>query len=118
MFPGSEAASRPVIDGTRRIRLGVLASHPIQYQAPLFRVLAARPEVDLHVLFCCRWGIDPYQDSEFGLRLSWDIPLLEGYKFTFLKNLSIRPGPRRMTGLINPGLAELVLKDRFDALWI
>jgi glycosyltransferase involved in cell wall biosynthesis len=118
MFQRSEAASMPVGVAMRRIRLGVLASHPIQYQAPLFRAIAAQPEIDLHVFFCCKWGLEPYQDPEFGVRLSWDIPLLEGYKFTFLDNLSIRPGPNRLAGVINPGIAVHVLKRTFDALWI
>jgi glycosyltransferase involved in cell wall biosynthesis len=113
-----EAASVAAMAPMRRIRLGVLASHPIQYQAPLFRALAARPDVDLQVFFCCKWGLEPYQDPEFGVRLSWDIPLLEGYKSTFLNNLSIRPGPNRLLGLINPGIAVHVLKRNFDALWI
>ena len=34
------------------LRLGVLTSHPIQYQAPLFRELAKR--VDLQIYFAHR----------------------------------------------------------------
>src|SRR5262245_15376570 len=71
-------------------RLAVLTSHPIQYQAPLFRALASRPEIDLHVFFCCRWGIEHYHDPGFGVSFSWDTPLLLGYRSTFLHNLSPR----------------------------
>ena len=33
-------------------RVAFVTTHPIQYQAPIFRLLAERPEVDLTVLFC------------------------------------------------------------------
>lgn len=99
-------------------RLAVLASHPIQYQVPLFRALAARPEIDLHVYFCCRWGTESYDDPGFGVHFSWDIPLLEGYRYTFLRNLSPFPGPSRFLGLLNPGVLGTVLQDKRDALWI
>jgi glycosyltransferase involved in cell wall biosynthesis len=101
-----------------RFRLGVLASHPIQYQAPLFRALAARPEIDLRVFFCCKWGVQPYSDPGFGLRFSWDIPLLDGYRATFLTNFSPRPRPARLFGLINPGIVSHIANGTFDALWI
>ena len=101
-----------------RYRLAVLASHPIQYQAPLFRALAARSEIDLHVFFCHRWGAERYKDPGFGLSLSWDIPLLDGYKYTFLRNFSFRPGPTWFWGVVNPGIVLSVLGNKFDALWI
>ena len=105
-------------DTRSRYSLAVLASHPIQYQAPLFRALAARPEIDLHVYFCSRWGLDEYNDPGFGTRVSWDIPLLEGYQSTFLRNLSPWPSPSRFLGLVNPGIVAATLRRRFDALWI
>src|SRR5215467_16176260 len=78
---------------TIRVRLGVLASHPIQYQAPLFRALAARPEIDLEVLFCSKWGLDAYLDPEFAVRFSWDVPLTEGYRWRILSNIRPRGNP-------------------------
>src|SRR5688572_4271292 len=63
----------------RRYRFGVVASHVIQYYGPLFRLLAAHPAIDLTVLFCSRRGAEPYLDHDLGVRLKWDLPLLEGY---------------------------------------
>lgn len=34
-----------------RIRLAIVATHPIQYQVPWFRGLAAQAELDLKVYF-------------------------------------------------------------------
>ncbi len=33
------------------VRLLYLVSHPIQYQAPLLRLVARQPDIDLHVVF-------------------------------------------------------------------
>lgn len=99
-------------------RLLVLASHPIQYQAPLFRALAARPEIDLEVCFYSRWGIEAHVDPQFGVPVAWDIPLLAGYRSSFLKNFGLDNGPKRFLSLLNPGAASLCLSNRFDAVWI
>lgn len=101
-----------------RHRLLVLTSHPIQYQAPLFRALAARPEIELEVCFYSRWGIERHVDPQFGVPVAWDIPLLEGYRHRFLKNFGLDDGPKRFWSLINPAAAGLVLSNRFDTVWI
>jgi len=99
-------------------RLAALASHPIQYQAPLFRALAARPEIELHVFFCERWGLRNYRDPGFRAEFSWDIPLLGGYRFSFLRNLNPFPNPSSFWSCLNPGIVPAVRSGRFDALWI
>ncbi len=99
-------------------RLAVLTSHPIQYQAPLWRKLAARPEVDLTVFFCSRQGLRDAVDPEFGVSFKWDIPLLDGYRHVFLRNLA-PPGVRRgLLRLLNPGIVPALSGDRFDALFV
>ncbi|HEY6792129.1 MAG TPA: glycosyltransferase family 4 protein [Trebonia sp.] len=67
-----------------RPRLGVLASHPIQYQAPLYQELARRGLVDLEVAFLSSGGAEPVRDPSFGITLAWDIDLLGGYRSTVL----------------------------------
>jgi len=67
-------------------RLAVLASHPISYQAPLWRLLSADPEIELAVFFEKDTGVKPHYDREFGAVIQWDVPLLEGYSFGFIKN--------------------------------
>ncbi|MFM7264424.1 MAG: glycosyltransferase [Cyanobium sp.] len=71
--------------GPRRIprqpaRLLIVTSHPIQYQAPLFRALAAAPDLDPEVLFLTL--PDAAQQGEgFGVAFDWDLPLCEGYRW-------------------------------------
>src|ERR1019366_2652640 len=54
--PTAEASSTGGTAGRRRFRLAILASHVIQYQAPLFRMLARQPEIELSVFFCSDRG--------------------------------------------------------------
>jgi len=99
-----------------RYRLAFLATHPIQYQAPLFRRLAAHPDIDLTVYFCSRTGVEERFDPGFGQKLKWDIPLLEGYSYKFLPNLF---GDRlTWKGLINPAIIKEIRQNRYNAVII
>jgi glycosyltransferase involved in cell wall biosynthesis len=99
-----------------RYRLAFLTTHPIQYQAPLLRKLAAHPELDLTVYFCSRTGVEERWDPGFSRVIRWDVPLLEGYAHKFLANLWYD----RLTwrGLINPGIIREIWVNRYDALLI
>ena len=68
-------------------RLLYVVSHPIQYQAPLLRLIAAQPDIALTVLFerIPAGEVDP----GFGMPVTWDIPLLEGYRSERLTPLSL-----------------------------
>jgi glycosyltransferase involved in cell wall biosynthesis len=103
---------------TAPYRLAVLASHVIQYQAPLFRALAADPAIDLTVFFCSRAGLDTYWDEGFETPLAWDTALLGGYRAEFLRNWSPRPHQARFSGLINPTIIGRLGAGRFDALLV
>lgn len=59
-------------------RLLYLVSHPIQYQAPLLRRVAAEPDIALRVLFE-RDTEAGYFDDGFGREVRWDVPLRQGY---------------------------------------
>ena len=93
-----------------RPHLAFLTSHPIQYQAPLFRALAAREDLDLTVLFCSDAGARAYHDSGFGITLQWDVPLCDGYRHEFLRHR------RRGPALVNPDIVALLRSRRFSAL--
>jgi glycosyltransferase involved in cell wall biosynthesis len=68
----------------RRIRVAIFATHPIQYQVPLWRLLAARPEFEVHVCYGTDMSVRGYKDREFGVAIAWDTPLTEGYAHRFL----------------------------------
>lgn len=109
--------SHKATSGKRKYRLACLVSHPIQYQAPLFRYIAQQPEVDLTVFFLSDCSVRGYEDHGFGTQVKWDISLLEGYNHIFLPcigrsdRLSFwRPFTYTLGRHLRTGL--------FDALWI
>ncbi|PTS91997.1 glycosyl transferase family 1 [Pedobacter sp. HMWF019] len=78
--------------------LAIIISHPIQYYAPFFQLLAKR--TPLKVFYTC--GTTSLYDRKFLCQVNWDIPLLEGYDYTFLKNTAKHPGTHHFLGIINP----------------
>src|SRR5437879_11645684 len=63
-----------------RCELRLLASHPVQYQVPYYRLLA-EAGVALEVGFYHQGtaGRSGY-DEEFGIAFAWDLDLLTGYR--------------------------------------
>ncbi len=96
-------------------RLAIVASHVIQYQDPFFRLLAEDAEVDLTVLYCSRRGAETYRDEDMKTSLAWDIDLLQGYRYRFLRNLA-RDDNAGYTRLINPGIVPALIRGRYDAV--
>lgn len=95
------------------LRLAIVASHPIQYQAPWFRELAAR--VELEVFFCHKQDASGQADAGYGKTFEWDVPLLDGYSSQFLVNVSRQPGVYTFDGCDTPEIAERLAAGRFDA---
>jgi glycosyltransferase involved in cell wall biosynthesis len=93
-------------------RLGILSSHPIQYQAPWFRELAKN--LDLKVFFAHQPNA-VQQGEGFGKSFTWDVDLLSGYEHQFLKNIAREPATSRFTGCDTPEIRELVRQGSFDA---
>jgi len=61
------------------IRLLYLVSHPIQYQAPLLRMIARESGLSLKVVFEHDFSSGRYHDAGFGVDVQWDVPLRDGY---------------------------------------
>ncbi len=59
-------------------RLAILSTHPIQYNAPLFRMLHEDDSIELHVFFSKTWDQVKF-DPDFQREVVWDIPITEGY---------------------------------------
>jgi glycosyltransferase involved in cell wall biosynthesis len=103
------------------LRLAYLVSHPIQYQAPLLRRIAAEPDIDLTVLFGSDFSVRGYKDQGFGVEVSWDTPLLEGYRSEFLKPLRDAGGVTPLTPISRGLYRRLQTADgspAFDAIWV
>lgn len=96
------------------MRLAVVASHPVQYYAPLFRALAR--EVDLKVFYGHKASEADQARAGFGVGFDWDIDLLSGYDYEFLENRAARPGLGRFFGVDTPDIGAKLRSGRFDAV--
>lgn len=96
-------------------RLAILASHPIPYQAPLFRRLAQERALDLRVIYGDDYGARPRASAWGVADFTWKGGITEGYPHVFLPNLAPRPDPSTFTGKLNPGLLAELRRFRPDA---
>jgi glycosyltransferase involved in cell wall biosynthesis len=85
-------------------KLAIISSHPIQYNAPVFKLLAERGNIRLKVFYTWEKSKDGIFDIKFNQNIKWDIPLLEGYDYQFVKNVSTNQGTHHFKGMINPDL--------------
>jgi glycosyltransferase involved in cell wall biosynthesis len=93
---------------SKMINLAIITTHPIQYYAPVFKLLHERKQINIKVFYT--WGesaADKY-DPDFGKKITWDIPLLDGYPYEWVHNTSPDPGSHHFRGIINPRLIEQV----------
>lgn len=98
------------------MRLGIVTSHPIQYQAPLFRALAER--VDLTVYFSHEATGKDQAEAGFDVAFNWDTDLTSGFRHYFLENVARRPSFSRFTGCDTPSIREVLMADKIDVLAI
>ncbi len=100
-------------------KLAIITSHPIQYNAPLFRVLTERKNIAVKVFYT--WGQTKdglVYDPDFKKEFKWDIPLLDGYEQEFVENISKTPGAGNFSGIDNRDLIERIEQYKPDALLV
>ena len=98
----------------RALRVAVVTSHPIQYQAPWFRGLAQRCE--LHVLFAHRQSAAEQAAAGFGVAFDWDVDLTAGYPHAYMHNVARTPGVYGFAGCDTPEVYARLAEGRFDAV--
>jgi glycosyltransferase involved in cell wall biosynthesis len=88
-------------------RIAIVTTHPIQYNAPLFALLHKRNFITIKVFYT--WGdavLETKYDPGFQKSVKWDIDLLNGYNYTFVRNIAKMPGSHHFMGINNPTLNE------------
>jgi glycosyltransferase involved in cell wall biosynthesis len=88
-----------------RKRIAIITTHPIQYNAPVFQALSQSGKLTLKAFYT--WGSlqgEEKYEPDFQKKVDWDIPLLEGYDYTFVRNTSRTPGSHSFWGIQNPTL--------------
>lgn len=108
--PHNYSAERP-------FRLAVVTAFPIQYNAPFFRALSKRPEIELTVLYASLLGAEKALDDELGIEIEWDVPLLDGYEYQVIETI----GEATVADdwrFFSAALAKVLKSDTFDAVLI
>jgi glycosyltransferase involved in cell wall biosynthesis len=87
-------------------KLAIVITHPIQYYVPVFQRLSQL--LTLKVFYTeGQQAINKF-DTGFEQRIKWDIPLLSGYEFEFLKNISPYSGTSHFLGVINTAAVKSI----------
>jgi glycosyltransferase involved in cell wall biosynthesis len=68
--------------------LGVIETHPIQYHAPVYRLLQVKFDISVTVIYGSDFSLVGYRDREFGETFAWDTDLLSGYTSVFLSRVA------------------------------
>lgn len=90
------------------MKLAIITTHPIQYYAPLFKLLHERQKIEIRVFYT--WGKTAQNkyDPDFDKNITWDIPLLDDYPFDWVENISTKPGSHHFNGIITPKLIRQI----------
>lgn len=100
------------------IRLAWLATHPIQYQAPLLRAIARCSDIELTAIFFSDFSTRGFIDPGFGRSIEWDTQLLQGYQYEFLPG---NGGEIKGIKTFQPrvgGFAKRLTRHNYDAVLI
>lgn len=102
-----------------RHRIAIISTHPVQYNAPLFKMISQTGDVTIKVFYT--WGdtvLERKYDPGFEKEIEWDIPLLEGYDYVFVKNTAKKKGSHHFNGIINPGLVKMLAEWKPTAILV
>ncbi|MEO7214175.1 glycosyltransferase family 4 protein [Mucilaginibacter sp.] len=98
--------------------LAIVTTHPIQYYAPVFKLLHQRQNISIKVFYT--WGeacLTKY-DPGFGQEIKWDVPVLEGYPYEFVENTAADAGSHHFKGIITPNLIQQITAWQADAILV
>jgi len=98
--------------------LAILTTHPIQYQVPLWQMLASETSVPFEVWYMSEHATRASRDQEFGTTFAWDLDMLKGYPHRFLR---MHAGATPNTFLrmrIAESLPQLLKSREVKALWV
>jgi glycosyltransferase involved in cell wall biosynthesis len=100
-------------------KIAIITTHPIQYNAPFFKLLAQSKIVQIKVFYT--WGDTVLQskfDPGFKKNIEWDIPLLDGYEYEFLDNIAKKKGSEHYKGINNPHILSKIHTWKPDAILV
>ena len=103
---------------SRKTRVAVVNTHPIQYFAPLYAYLNTSPDIEVTALYLSDFSLRGATDRGFGQVVKWDLDLLAGYPHSFIGPNVKTLVPTGFSSTIVPQIWGAVRQGGFDALWI
>jgi glycosyltransferase involved in cell wall biosynthesis len=79
------------VDELKTSKFYYFAPHPVQYHYGIYKELAKFKNLDFKVIYEDNIGLKPTYVKEFKKEIKWDIGLLDGYPYEFMKNYSLNP---------------------------
>ncbi len=99
-------------------KLGVVFTHPTQHHGPLWRRLSEQPGLSLKVLYLCDENQVKGDQLLGGNAKPWDVDLLSGYDYEYLKDLSGQVPSQQKKTAISPALNRHITQNNFDAVFM
>jgi glycosyltransferase involved in cell wall biosynthesis len=99
-------------------RLGVVFTHPTQHHGPLWRKLSEQPNISITVLYLSDENQGNGDRELGGNSQPWDVDLLSGYEYKYLKDLSGKVPSAQQKSAISPELITLLTPENFDAIFM
>jgi glycosyltransferase involved in cell wall biosynthesis len=99
-------------------KLAIIATHPVQYYAPLFQLIQQRGLIDIKVFYTWGQSQNSKYDPGFNRLVEWDLNLLEGYPYLLANNVSTDPGSHHFKGMVNPDLIDQIKNYGASALLV
>lgn len=90
------------------LKLAIITTHPIQYYAPIFKLLHERQKIEIKVFYTWGKGAQNKYDPDFDKNITWDIPLLDAYPFDWVENKASNQGSHHFNGIITPRLINQI----------
>ena len=70
------------------IKIAIITTHPIQYNGPWFKKLNEQKDIEVKIFYTWSQAAHSIDHRKFKQNIQWDIPLLEGYSYEFVQNVS------------------------------
>jgi glycosyltransferase involved in cell wall biosynthesis len=93
----------------------IFETHPIQYKAPIYQRLEKLRPGSFRVIYGTDGSMRDGLDPEFGRKVTWDTPLLDGYPYTVLGNQK-GPALQGIRSLSGRGIFKLLRKEKPQAV--
>ncbi len=97
----------------KKHRLLYIVSHPIQYQAPLLRLISQTSDMEITTVFYWDKKAEARFDEGFNRTVEWDVPLLSGYQYFYLN--ACAKSEKKIQKLL--ALWKMIDSKKYDIVW-